>query len=306
MPVGDVVAINGILAQMMQPLGILGGVYRVTTQGFVDLGKLATFLSQAPAVPPPPGGGEAFTFHGGELEFRGVHHSYSEGNPILAGLSLVVPPGVKAAIVGPSGSGKSTLLRLLYRFADPQQGQVLFDGQDVRDLDPSSFRKYLGIVPQDCSLFNDTVGFNIRYGRPDASDEEVERAARLAQIHDHIISLPEGYNTSVGERGLKLSGGERQRIGIARCLLRDPAVVLLDEATSSLDVRTERHLVDAMDELMRGRTFLIVAHRQSTVERCDIVAYLEGGAVVELGPHQELLSRSEKYRRFWEGVPAGS
>eukprot|EP00933_Yihiella_yeosuensis_P069944 TRINITY_DN7711_c0_g1_i2.p1 TRINITY_DN7711_c0_g1~~TRINITY_DN7711_c0_g1_i2.p1 ORF type:complete len:238 (-),score=32.85 TRINITY_DN7711_c0_g1_i2:233-946(-) len=162
--------------------------------------------------------------------------------------------------------------------------------------------KYLGIVPQDCALFNETVGFNISYGCSDATEEEVERAARLAQIHDLILSLPEGYATPVGERGLKLSGGERQRIGIARCLLRNPSVVLLDEATSALDVRTERHLTDAMDELMRGRTCLVVAHRLATVERCDAVAFIEGGAIVEQGPHKELLRNSERYRQFWEGA----
>ncbi|CAE7369644.1 ABCB25 [Symbiodinium sp. CCMP2592] len=303
LPVGDVVAIHGILAQLMQPLGILGGVYRVTTQGFVDLGKLAAFLQQEPAVPPPPGGGVPFEFKGGGLEFRDVHYAYAH-NTVLAGASLAVPAGTKMAIVGPSGSGKSTLLRLIYRFADPQQGQVLMDGQDLKLLDPLTFRRHLGIVPQDCSLFNDTISFNIRYGRPEATDAEVERAADLAQIHQQIRSLPEGFGTPVGERGMKLSGGERQRIGIARCLLADPSVVLLDEATSALDVRTERALAAAMDELMKGRTCLVVAHRLATVQRCDVVAFLEGGVIREQGPHEELLQRSEKYRRFWEGVPA--
>jgi len=303
LPVGDVVAINGILVQMMQPLGILGGVYRVTTQGFIDLGKLAGFLEQSSSITQPPSGCKAFVYSGGSLEFRDVHLAYGS-SPVLAGASLVVSPGARVAIVGPSGSGKTTLLRLLYRLVDPQDGQVLIDGQDVRQLDPASFRQHLGIVPQDCSLFNETVGFNIRYGRPDASDEEVERAARLAQIHDHIASLPNGYQTLVGERGLSMSGGERQRVGIARCLLRDPSIVLLDEATSSLDVRTERQLADAMTELMRGRTCLVVAHRQSTVERCDLVAYLEGGIVLEHGSHADLKAGSDKYKRFWEGAPA--
>uniref|UniRef100_A0A7S4W8F4 Uncharacterized protein n=1 Tax=Alexandrium monilatum TaxID=311494 RepID=A0A7S4W8F4_9DINO len=302
LPVGDVVAIHAILAQLMQPLGILGGVYRVTTQGFVDLGKLHGFLQRTSSVPPPLDGGSPFVFKGGELEFRNVHHAYGEGSPVLAGASFVIPPGTKAAIVGRSGSGKSTLLRLLYRLADPKEGQVLIDGQDVRHLDPASFRQHLGIVPQDCALFNETVGFNIRYGRPEASDEDVEAAARSAQIHDFIASLPLGYDTPVGERGLMLSGGERQRVGIARCLLRDPSIVLLDEATSALDVRTERHLATAMEELMRGRTCLIVAHRLTTVERCDVVAYVEGGVVLEQGSHAELLSRSWKYQRFWEGT----
>lgn len=303
LPVGDVVAIHGILAQLMQPLGILGGVYRVTTQGFVDLGKLHGFLQRTSAVPPPVDGGMQFVFSGGKVEFQNVHHSYGQGSPVLAGASLVIPPGVKAAIVGPSGSGKSTLLRLLYRFADPKTGRVLIDGQDLRHLDPASFRQHLGIVPQDCALFNETVGFNIRYGRPEASEEEVRDAAASAQLHDLIASLPKGYDTPAGERGLMLSGGERQRIGIARCLLRDPSIVLLDEATSALDVRTERHLAAAMEELMRGRTCLIVAHRLSTVERCDVVAYLEDGTVLEQGSHEELLARSDKYRRFWEGAP---
>jgi len=301
LPVGDVVAIHGILAQLMQPLGILGGVYRVTTQGFVDLGKLAAFLKEVPAVQTPKNASE-FQFRGGAVEFRDVHFSYRH-NAVLRGASLDVKSGSKVAIVGPSGSGKSTFLRLLYRLQDPQQGQVLIDGQDVKTLHFASFRRFLGIVPQDCALFNDTIRFNIRYARPDATDAEVEWAAKLAQIHDHINALPEGYDTAVGERGMKLSGGERQRIGIARCLLADPSVCLMDEATSALDVRTERALADAMEELMKGRTSLIVAHRLATVERCDTVAFLEDGVVSEQGPHEELLNRSERYRRFWQGVP---
>ncbi|CAK9052414.1 Serine/threonine-protein phosphatase PP2A catalytic subunit (Protein phosphatase 2a) [Durusdinium trenchii] len=273
----------------------------VTTQGFVDLGKLAAFLKEVPAVQVPPGGGVDFQFRGGALEFRDVHYTYAH-NAVLRGASLDIKPGSKVAIVGPSGSGKSTLLRLLYRLNDPQEGQVLIDGQDVKTLNPS-FRRFLGIVPQDCALFNDTIRFNIRYARPDATDAEVEWAARLAQIHDHIVSLPAGYDTAVGERGMKLSGGERQRVGIARCLLADPSVCLLDEATSALDVRTERALAEAMQELMKGRTSLIVAHRLQTVQRCDTVAFLEGGVISEQGPHEELLDRSERYRRFWQGVP---
>ncbi|CAE7774739.1 pphA [Symbiodinium sp. CCMP2456] len=265
-------------------------VQKVTTQGFVDLGKLAAFLHQEPAVPPPPGGGVPFEFKGGGLEFRDVHYAYAH-NTVLAGASLAVPAGTKMAIVGPSGSGKSTLLRLIYRFADPQQGQVLMDGQDLKLLDPLTFRRHLGIVPQDCSLFNDTISFNIRYGRPEATDAEVERAADLAQIHQQIRSLPEGFGTPVGERGMKLSGGERQRIGIARCLLADPSIVLLDEATSALDVRTERALAAAMDELMKGRTCLVVAHRLATVQRCDVVAFLEGGVIREQGPHEASLRK---------------
>jgi len=307
LPVGDVVAIHGILAQLMQPLGILGGVYRVTTQGFVDLGKLAAFLQRTSAVPLAPGGGVPFQLAGGGIEFKDVHLSYNNGaGVVLRGASLAVPPGSRVAIVGPSGSGKSTLLRLLYRLVDPQQGQVLIDGQDVRTLSLHSFRRHLGIVPQDCALFNESIGFNIRYGRPDATAEEVERAVGLAQLRETIASLPEGLDAPVGERGLKLSGGERQRVGIARALLRDPSVVLLDEATSSLDVRTERHLVSAMQELMAGRTCLIVAHRLSTVEQCDLVAFLEDGVFVEQGSHAELMSRSERYRRFWQGSPAAS
>eukprot|EP00434_Breviolum_minutum_P020838 symbB.v1.2.018381.t1/scaffold1465.1/size117142/5 len=275
---------------------------KVTTQGFVDLGKLAAFLKEVPAVQTPKNASE-FQFRGGAVEFRDVHFSYRH-NAVLRGASLDVKSGSKVAIVGPSGSGKSTFLRLLYRLQDPQQGQVLIDGQDVKTLHFASFRRFLGIVPQDCALFNDTIRFNIRYARPDATDAEVEWAAKLAQIHDHINALPEGYDTAVGERGMKLSGGERQRIGIARCLLADPSVCLMDEATSALDVRTERALADAMEELMKGRTSLLVAHRLSTVERCDSVAFLEDGVVSEQGPHEELLNRSERYRRFWQGVPS--
>merc|ERR1712194_617533 len=183
-------------------------------------------------------------------------------------------------------------------------GQVLIDGQDVAAMDPKSFRKYLGIVPQDCALFNETIGFNVRYGRPDATDAEVETAARAAQLHDLLAAMPEGYDTPVGERGLSLSGGERQRVGIARAMLRDPSIVLLDEATSALDVRTEHALVQAMEELMSGRTCLIVAHRLSTVQSCDLVAFVEDGQIREQGPHNELMVTSERYRRFWEGTPA--
>jgi len=304
LPVGDVVAINAILAQLMQPLGNLGSVYRVTTQGIIDLGKVAGFLQLTSAMPVPPGGGTAYDFRGGRIEFCDVHFSHEPNRPVLAGASLVVEPGTKVAIVGPSGSGKSTLLKLLYRLADPQQGQILLDGQDVKLLDSQSYRRHLGIVPQDCTLFNESIGYNIRCGRLGASDAEVEHAAQQAQIHNHILSLPDGYNTAVGERGAKLSGGERQRIGIARCLLRNPSIVVLDEATSALDVQTERHLAEEIDELAEGRTCLIVAHRLSTVQRCDQVVYLEGGVVVEgPAPHDELMSSSPRYQKFWEGAP---
>lgn len=303
LPVGDVVAIQAILAQLMQPLGIIGGIYRVTTQGLIDLGKLAGFLQLTSAMPPPPGGGESYAFRGGHIEFRGVHFAHAPHSQVLSGLSLAVQPGTKVAIVGPSGSGKTTLLKLLYRLVDPQQGEVLIDGQDVKLLDTLSFRRHLGIVPQDCTLFNESIGFNIRYGRPGATDEEVERAARQAQLHDLILAMPGGYDTMVGERGLMLSGGERQRVGIARCLVRNPSIVVMDEATSSLDVQTERYLTDEIDELAEGRTCLIVAHRLSTVQRCDVVAYIDGGRVLEQGSHAELMDRSPRYREFWEGSP---
>eukprot|EP00929_Paragymnodinium_shiwhaense_P066726 TRINITY_DN33507_c0_g1_i1.p1 TRINITY_DN33507_c0_g1~~TRINITY_DN33507_c0_g1_i1.p1 ORF type:complete len:717 (-),score=120.42 TRINITY_DN33507_c0_g1_i1:184-2262(-) len=303
-PVGDVVAINGLLTQLMGPLGILGGVYRVTTQGFIDLGKISGLLQMRSAMPLPEGGGCTYDFRGGHIEFRDVHFRHNANSPILAGLSLQVEPGTKVAIIGPSGSGKTTLLKLLYRLVDPQQGQVLLDGQDVSQLAPESFRSHLGIVPQDCTLFNETVGFNIRYGRPDATQEEMERAARQAQVHSLIEEMPEGYDTPVGDRGLKLSGGERQRIGIARCLVRNPSIVVLDEATSALDVQTERHLAEEIDELAEGRTCLVVAHRLSTVMRCDEVAYLEDGVVVERGPHDVLMETSARYKKFWEGRPA--
>lgn len=240
---------------------------------------------------------------GGKVEFRNIHHEYRCGEPILKGVSLTIPPGMKVAIAGPSGSGKTTLLKLLFRLMDPQEGQILIDDQNVREMSVESFREHLGIVPQDCVLFNDSVGNNIRYGKPSASDEEIEDAARFAQIHDIVESFPEGYDTQVGERGLMLSGGERQRVGIARCLLRNPSIVLLDEATSSLDVPTERCLVEAVDKLTHGRTCLIVAHRLSTVEQCDMVAFLDNGAIVEIGSHNDLLARNKSYQRFWEALP---
>eukprot|EP00927_Polykrikos_kofoidii_P071594 TRINITY_DN67854_c0_g1_i1.p1 TRINITY_DN67854_c0_g1~~TRINITY_DN67854_c0_g1_i1.p1 ORF type:complete len:670 (+),score=76.76 TRINITY_DN67854_c0_g1_i1:182-2191(+) len=309
LPVGDVVAIHAILAQLMQPLGILGGVYRVTTQGFIDLGKVAGFLNLKSALLPPTCGGAPFSFQGGHVEFRDIHFNHRVGestdsSPVFTGVSINVPSGTKMAIVGPSGSGKSTLLKLLYRLMDPSQGQVLIDGQDLATLDLDSFRNHLGIVPQDCALFNDSIEYNIRYGRLDASKEEIVHAAKLAQIHELITSLPDGYSTSVGERGLKLSGGERQRIGVARCLLRNPSIVLLDEATSALDVQTERNLVTEIDELARGRTSIVIAHRLSTVRRCDRVAFLEGGVVVDQGSHDELMERCSRYFQFWEGRPS--
>jgi len=305
LPVGEVVAIHAILAQLMQPLGILGGVYRVTTQGFIDLGKLAGFLRLASSTN-PVGGGVPFQFRGGRIEFRNVHFSHVPGTPVLSGANLTVEPGTKVAVVGASGTGKSTLLKLLYRLVDPQHGQVLIDGQDIKNLSVDSFRTHLGIVPQDGTLFNETIAFNIRFGRPGATEKEVQEAAQQAQVHDLIMSLPDGYNTTVGERGLKLSGGERQRIGLARCFLRNPSIVLLDEATSALDVQTERNLAEEVDELARGRTCVIVAHRLSTVQRCDVVAFFVDGSVRERGSHEELMERSGAYRMFWEGSAIGA
>ncbi|WP_273240136.1 ABCB family ABC transporter ATP-binding protein/permease [Hyphomonas atlantica corrig.] len=299
MLVGDLTAVMLMLLSLYAPLNILGWAWREIKQGAVDLEKLYGLLAMKTEVADAPDA-MPLSKPEGHVEFRDVafHH---EGRAVgVQGVSFDLLPGRKIAFVGTSGAGKSTLLKLLFRFYDVDDGRVLVDGQDVRSLTQESLRKALGLVPQDVVLFNDTVRANIAYARPDASDEDLRDAARRAQLLDFIESLPEGWNTRVGERGLKLSGGEKQRVGIARVILADPSILVLDEATSALDSATEAAVQDALDEAAEGRTTLMVAHRLSTVKSADEILVLDNGRVIERGTHADLLSKGGKYADMWE------
>lgn len=288
--VGDLVAINTLVLQIAQPLNMLGTMYRLVMQGITDMQQLENYVNVEPLVKIKPDC-KPFEFKGCEIQFDQVYFGYGP----LVNFTATIAPGERIAIVGPSGSGKSTLLKLLYRLYDPVQGRVLIDGQDLRDLDPSSFRQYLGIVPQDTILFNDSVLYNVRYGKPTATKEEVIEACKRAMVHDTILQLENQYDTLVGDRGASLSGGERQRIGIARCLLKDPQILLLDEATAALDVNTERLFVDALNALNKKKTVIVVAHRLSTIKQCDRILYLDDGRVKEAGSHDELMALNGLY-----------
>jgi ABC-type transport system involved in Fe-S cluster assembly fused permease/ATPase subunit len=296
--VGDLVLVNAFLLQLYQPLNILGFVYRELKQSLADLENLAALLRIRPEIEDAPDA-KPLALRGGGVRFERVRFGYDEARSIIEGLSFDLPPGQTLAVVGSSGAGKSTLVRLLYRFYEVDGGAILIDGQDIRSVTQASLRAAIGVVPQDTILFNDTIGANIAYGRPGASEAEIERAARAAQIHDFVASLPEGYGTLVGERGLKLSGGEKQRVAIARMFLKDPRIVILDEATSSLDSLTERLIQGALHNLAEGRTTLMIAHRLSTVVDADRILVLEGGRVVEQGRHEELLARRGRYASMW-------
>ena len=296
--VGGFVAVNAYIMQVMMPLNFLGFVYREIRQALVDMSEMFSLLGQPPEVQDKPG---APPLHvaGGRIEFRDVHFAYDPERAILKGVDLAVEPGQTLAIVGPSGSGKSTIGRLLFRFYDVSAGAVLIDGQDIRDVSQNSLHNAIGVVPQDTVLFNDTIYYNIAYGRDAATRAEIEQAAKAAQIHDFVQSLPNGYDTMVGERGLKLSGGEKQRVGIARSLLKNPPILLLDEATSALDTQTEHEIQESLIQMGQGRTVMIIAHRLSTVVHADRIVVLEQGQIVESGSHDELLAQEGRYSHLW-------
>jgi ATP-binding cassette, subfamily B, heavy metal transporter len=296
--VGGFVMINAILMQLYIPLNFMGMVYREIKQGLIDIETIFALLHEAPEIVDRPGA-KPLHVTKGEIKFENVSFAYDSERQILKKVSFEVPAGKMVAIVGPSGAGKSTISRILFRFYELTGGRVLIDGQNISDVTQSSLRAAIGMVPQDTVLFNDTICYNIRYGRPAASDLEVREAAKLAQIHDFIVTLPRGYNTLVGERGLKLSGGEKQRVAIARTILKSPPVLMLDEATSALDSHTEKEIQDALERVARQRTSLVIAHRLSTVVHADNIIVLDHGEIMEQGTHLELLARGGLYASLW-------
>ena len=298
MTVGDFVLVNTYMIQLYTPLNFLGMVYRNIKQSLTDLEQMMGLLKIEPEVEDRPGA-PALVVPRGAVAFRHVDFRYDPRRRILGDVDFVVPPGGSVAIVGPSGAGKSTIARLLFRFYDVTDGVIEIDGQDIREVTQDSLRRAIGVVPQDTVLFNDTIYYNVAYGRPGAGRAEIEEAARLAHIHDFIAGLPDGYQTMVGERGLKLSGGEKQRVAIARVILKSPRILVFDEATSALDTKTEREIQTSLAEVAAGHTTLLIAHRLSTVVDADQILVLEDGRIVERGGHRELLARGGVYAAMW-------
>lgn len=296
--IGDLVLVNTLMLQLFLPLNFLGVIYRALNYAFADMDLILKLLETTPEVRDRPGA-RPLDIREARIRFEGVGFAYHSDRRVLEEVDFEIPPARKVAVVGPSGAGKSTLARLLFRFYDAGQGRVTIDGQDVRDVTQESLRRAIGVVPQDTVLFNESLLYNIRYGRPGATREEVEQAARLAALHDFIESLPEGYETLVGERGLKLSGGEKQRVAIARVILKRPRILIFDEATSSLDSRSEQAILSAMREISEHTTTLVIAHRLSTVVDADRIVVLEAGRVVESGRHRELLNADGLYAHLW-------
>ena len=299
MTLGDLVMVNAFMIQLYIPLSFLGVIYREIKQSLTDLDKMFTLMDREREVADAPGAQPLVGLAQPTVRFEDVQFAYDPARPILKGISFEIPAGKTVAVVGPSGSGKSTLARLLFRFYEPQAGSVRIAGQDIRGVTQASVRRAIGIVPQDTVLFNDTIAYNIRYGRPGATDEEVHAAARAARIHDFIVSTPKGYDTLVGERGLKLSGGEKQRVAIARTLLKDPPILIFDEATSALDSANERAIQAELAGAAQGKTALVIAHRLSTVVDAHEILVMEQGRVVERGTHLQLLAAHGRYAQMW-------
>ncbi|MFP6792136.1 MAG: ABC transporter ATP-binding protein/permease [Pseudomonadales bacterium] len=295
---GEVVMINTFMLQLFIPLGFLGSSYRMIRQSMVDMEYMFQLLDLNPEVRDDTDAAP-LKVNQGEIQFKDVSFTYERGRRVLSDINFSIDEGRTVAVVGPSGSGKSTLSRLLYRFYDTQEGSIFIDGQDITHVTQASLRNTIGIVPQDTVLFNDTIRYNIRYGNPQATDEEVANAAKLASIHDFITSLPQGYETRVGERGLKLSGGEKQRVAIARTVLKNPKILVLDEATSALDIKTEREIQAALEEVAKNRTTLVIAHRLSTIVNADEILVLSAGEIIERGSHLALVKADGTYAEMW-------